>query len=73
MPKEHLPFVMTLEPTAEARVRGAVREIARLPFLVQPPLLLPFVDFPSLSHGPTEDFSALSGNATPAKAHLNMA
>jgi homoserine dehydrogenase len=46
MPKEHLPFVMTLEPTAEARVRGAVREIARLPFLVQPPLLLPFVDLP---------------------------
>ncbi|MGH7967543.1 MAG: homoserine dehydrogenase, partial [Limisphaerales bacterium] len=46
MPKEHLPFVMTLEPTAEARVRGAVREIARLPFLVKPPLLLPFVDLP---------------------------
>lgn len=46
MPKEHLPFVMTLEPTAEGRVRGAVREIARLPFLVQPPLLLPFVDLP---------------------------
>ena len=46
MPKEHLPFVMTLEPTAEARVRAAVREIARLPFLVQPPLLLPFVDLP---------------------------
>ena len=46
MPKEHLPFVMTLEPTAESRVRGAVREISRLPFLVQPPLLLPFVDLP---------------------------
>jgi len=46
MPKEHLPFVMTLEPTAEIRVRKAVHEIARLPFLVQPPLLLPFVDLP---------------------------
>ncbi|TAM84607.1 MAG: homoserine dehydrogenase [Acidobacteria bacterium] len=46
MPKENLPFVMTLEPTAEVRVRAAVREIARLPFLVQPPLLLPFVDLP---------------------------
>ena len=46
MPKAHLPFVMTLEPTAEARVRGAVREIARLPFLAEPPLLLPFVDLP---------------------------
>jgi homoserine dehydrogenase len=46
MPKEHLPFVMTLEPTAQNRVRAAVREIARLPFLVQPPLLLPFVDLP---------------------------
>jgi homoserine dehydrogenase len=46
MPKEHLPFVMTLEPTAENRVRRAVREIARLSFLVQPPLLLPFVDLP---------------------------
>ncbi|HEX5410404.1 MAG TPA: homoserine dehydrogenase [Terriglobia bacterium] len=46
MPKKHLPFVMTLEPTAEARVRAAAREIARLPFLVQPPLLLPFVDLP---------------------------
>lgn len=46
MPKEHLPFVMTLEPTAEASIRGAAREIARLPFLVQEPLLLPFLDLP---------------------------
>lgn len=46
MPKKHLPFVMTLEPTTEVRVRAAVREITRLPFLVQPPLLLPFVDLP---------------------------
>jgi homoserine dehydrogenase len=46
MPKEHLPFVMTLEPTTELRVRDAARDIARLPFLVQPPLLLPFVDLP---------------------------
>lgn len=46
MPKTHLPFVMTLEPTTEIRVRAAVREIARLSFLVQPPLLLPFIDLP---------------------------
>ena len=46
MPREHLPFVMTLEPTADARIKRALREIARLPFLVQPPLLLPFVDLP---------------------------
>ncbi len=46
MPKEYLPFVMTLEPTSQDRVRRAVRQIARLPFLVQLPLLLPFVDFP---------------------------
>ncbi|MEJ2009487.1 MAG: hypothetical protein P8Z30_15250 [Acidobacteriota bacterium] len=46
MPKDHLPFVMTLDPTAESRLRNAVREITHLPFLVQPPLLLPFVDLP---------------------------
>ena len=46
MPREHLPFVMTLEPTADAHMKRALREIARLPFLVQPPLLLPFVDLP---------------------------
>ncbi len=46
MPREHLPFVMTLEPTGDARMKRAFREIARFPFLVQPPLLLPSVDLP---------------------------
>ena len=46
MPKNHLPFVMTLEPTEEGCVRKAVAEITRLPFLVQKPLLLPFASLP---------------------------
>lgn len=46
MPKSHLPFVMTLEPTEETSARHAVREISRLPFLVQAPLLLPFANLP---------------------------
>jgi homoserine dehydrogenase len=46
MPKKHLPFVMTLEPTPERQVARAVAEIARLPFLAQPPLTLPFADLP---------------------------
>jgi homoserine dehydrogenase len=45
-PKQHLPFVMTLEPTQEKHVTRALKEIARLPFLAEPPLLLPFVDLP---------------------------
>jgi homoserine dehydrogenase len=44
--KQHLPFVMTLEPTKEKHVTRALREIARLPFLAEPPLLLPFADMP---------------------------
>ena len=44
--KQHLPFVMTLEPTQEKHVTGALQEIARLPFLAEPPLLLPFADLP---------------------------
>jgi homoserine dehydrogenase len=44
--KTHLPFVMTLEPTAEERVRQAVAQIARLPFMAQPPLILPFAQLP---------------------------
>jgi len=44
--KNHLPFVMTLEPTQERRVSRALHEIARLPFLAEPPLLLPFADLP---------------------------
>jgi homoserine dehydrogenase len=45
-PKNKLPFVMTLEPTQEKQVRQAVREIARLPFMAQAPLLLPFAELP---------------------------
>ena len=44
--KKHLPFVMTLEPMREKLVRRAVSDIARLPFLAAPPLLLPFADLP---------------------------
>ena len=44
--KQHLPFAMTLEPTKEKHVTRALREIARLPFLAEPPLLLPFADVP---------------------------
>ena len=44
--KQHLPFVMTLEPTQEKHVTRALKEIARLPFLAAPPLLLPFAEMP---------------------------
>jgi hypothetical protein len=37
---------MTLEPTQEKRVARAAKEIARLPFLAEPPLLLPFAELP---------------------------
>jgi homoserine dehydrogenase len=46
MPKKHLPFVMTLEPRRETDVAQAVAEIARLPFVARPPLMLPFADLP---------------------------
>ena len=45
-PKKQLPFVMTLEATREKHVRRAVREIARLPFMAQAPLLLTFAELP---------------------------
>jgi homoserine dehydrogenase len=44
--KERLPFVMTLEPTREKHITRALKEIARLPFLAEPPLLLPFAEMP---------------------------
>jgi len=44
--KQHLPFVMTLEPTQEIHVTRALKEIARLPFLAERPLLLPFAELP---------------------------
>jgi homoserine dehydrogenase len=46
MPKKHLPFVMTLEPTKEKYVARAVKEIARLSFNAEPPLMMPFADLP---------------------------
>lgn len=45
-PKRRLPFVMTLEPTREELIRRAVARIARLPFLAEPPLMLPFAELP---------------------------
>jgi len=44
--KQRLPFVMTLEPTQQKHVTGALKEIARLPFLAEPPLLIPFASLP---------------------------
>jgi len=46
MPKKHLPFVMTLEPTREKHLARALAEIARLPFLAEPPLMMPFAELP---------------------------
>jgi homoserine dehydrogenase len=46
LPKNHLPFVMTLEPRREKYVAQAVAEIARLPFMARPPLMMPFAELP---------------------------
>jgi homoserine dehydrogenase len=46
MPKGHLPFVMTLEPTKEKFMARAVKDIARLSFNAEPPLMMPFADLP---------------------------
>ena len=46
MPKQQLPFVMTLEPRREEDVSHAVAEIARLPFMARPPVMMPFADLP---------------------------
>jgi homoserine dehydrogenase len=46
LPKNQLPFVMTLEPRREKHVAQAVAEIARLPFMSRPPLMLPFAELP---------------------------
>lgn len=45
-PKTKTPFVMTLEPTKEKYVQRAVTEIARLAFMAEPPLMLPFSNLP---------------------------
>ena len=39
--KDDLPFVITVEPTSEGAIRDAVTEMARLDFMVDPPLALP--------------------------------
>jgi homoserine dehydrogenase len=44
--KTRLPFVMTLEPTREKLIAGAASQIARLPFLAEEPLMMPFADLP---------------------------
>ncbi|MGO9273353.1 MAG: homoserine dehydrogenase [Terriglobia bacterium] len=45
-PPQCMPFVMTLEPTRERRITRAVAQIARLPFLAEPPLVMPLADLP---------------------------
>jgi homoserine dehydrogenase len=40
--KADLPFVITLEPTADGRIRDALARMADLDFLVDEPLALPF-------------------------------
>jgi hypothetical protein len=37
---------MSLEPTQEKHVTRALNEISRLPFLAEPPLLVPFAELP---------------------------
>jgi homoserine dehydrogenase len=39
--KLDLPFVITLEPTTESAVCQAAAEMSKLPFLLEPPLVLP--------------------------------
>jgi homoserine dehydrogenase len=42
--KDHLPFAMTLERARQGHVARALRDIARLPFLAEPPLMMPFLE-----------------------------
>jgi homoserine dehydrogenase len=39
--KDDLPFVITVEPTSEQAVQDAVKQMAGLDFMVEPPLALP--------------------------------
>ena len=39
--KTDLPFVITVEPTSEKAVRGAIGEMTELDFMAEPPLALP--------------------------------
>ncbi len=43
-PKHALPFVLTLESARQEQVTRAVREIARLGVMAQPPLVMPFFE-----------------------------
>ena len=45
-PKDHLPFVMTLDPIQEKMVRRALKEIGRQRFLAEPPVMMPFAELP---------------------------
>lgn len=42
-PKDKLPFVITLEPCSEGIMAKAMNQIAKLDFLVQPPVALPML------------------------------
>ena len=46
MPRRRMVFVMTLEPTPGKQLRKAIQQIRKLPFLVSPPLVIPFADLP---------------------------
>jgi homoserine dehydrogenase len=39
--KDNLPFVITVEPTSEKSLRGAISEMAELDFMAEPPLAMP--------------------------------
>jgi homoserine dehydrogenase len=39
--KENLPFVITVEPTSEKSIRGALSEMGDLDFMAEPPLAMP--------------------------------
>ena len=43
MPKDHLSFVITLEPTCECTVQRAVEAINRFEFMKEPVLLMPMI------------------------------
>ena len=45
-PRRRMVFVMTLEPTPGKQLRKAIKQIRKLPFLVSPPLVIPFSDLP---------------------------
>ena len=37
----NLPFVITVEPTSEASIQAALARMAKMEFLIQPPLAMP--------------------------------